>query len=105
MHLKGAELSWAAFNGREAVVKLQCLGALVELAVPLFIFAATACRYIADLRDNPARRLEIVLQYQSASHVSQLDRTYLPILSRLFDDEDEADRQRRISEFRDIVGS
>ncbi|KAI9776915.1 MAG: hypothetical protein M1839_009157, partial [Geoglossum umbratile] len=79
--------------------------ALVQLAVPLFIFAATACRYIADRRDNPTKRLEIVLQYQSASHISQLDRTYLPILSQLFDDEDEADKQRRISEFQDIVGS
>ncbi|KAH0550954.1 hypothetical protein GP486_007681, partial [Trichoglossum hirsutum] len=79
--------------------------ALVELAVPLFIFAATACRYIADRRDNPRKRLEVILQYQSASRVSKLDRTYLPILSQLFDDEDEADKQRRTSEFRDIVGS
>ncbi|KAI9771033.1 MAG: hypothetical protein M1839_002969 [Geoglossum umbratile] len=79
--------------------------ALVQLAVPLFIFAATACRYIADRRDNPAKRLEVVLQYQSATHVSKLDRTYLPILSQLFDDEDEADKQRRTSEFRDMVGS
>ena len=79
--------------------------ALVQLAVPLFIFAATACRYIADRRDNPTKRLEVVLQYQSATHVSKLDRTYLPILSQLFDDEDEADKQRTTSEFRDIVGS
>jgi hypothetical protein len=50
-------------------------------------------------------RLEVVLQYQSTTHVSKLDRTYLPILSQLFDDEDEADKQRRTSEFRDIVGS
>ncbi|KAF2194154.1 vegetative incompatibility protein HET-E-1 [Zopfia rhizophila CBS 207.26] len=79
--------------------------ALVELAIPLFIFAATACRYIGDQRDNPRKRLEVVLQYQSAIHVSKLDRTYLPILNQLFDDEDEADKQRRTSEFRDIVGS
>jgi hypothetical protein len=79
--------------------------ALVELAVPLFIFAATACRYIEDQRDNPTKRLEVILQYQSATHVSKLDRTYLPILSQLFDDEDEADKQRKTSEFRDIVGS
>ncbi|KAI9778859.1 MAG: hypothetical protein M1839_007822 [Geoglossum umbratile] len=77
---------------------------LVELAVPLFIFAATACRYIADRRDNPMKRLEVILQYQSATHVSKLDRTYLPILGQLFDDEDEADKQSRISEFQDIVG-
>ena len=31
--------------------------ALVALAVPLFIFAATACRYIADLKHNTQRRL------------------------------------------------
>jgi NACHT domain len=79
--------------------------ALVELAVPLFIFAATACRYIADQRDNPIERLKVILQYQSATHISKLDRTYLPILSQLFDDEDEADKERRTSEFRDIVGS
>ncbi|KAF2810840.1 uncharacterized protein BDZ99DRAFT_441438 [Mytilinidion resinicola] len=79
--------------------------ALVVLAIPLFIFAATACRYIADGRDNPKRRLEVVLQYQSTTHVSKLDRTYLPILNQLFDDEDEADKQRRTSEFRGIVGS
>ncbi|KAI9776365.1 MAG: hypothetical protein M1839_000445, partial [Geoglossum umbratile] len=79
--------------------------ALVKLAVPLFIFAATVCRYIADRRDNPTKRLEVILQYQSATHVSKLDRTYLPILSQLFDNEDEADKQRRASEFRDIVGS
>ena len=30
---------------------------------------------------------------------------YLPILSQLFDNEDEADKQRRASQFRDIVGS
>ncbi|KAI9764350.1 MAG: hypothetical protein M1840_008488 [Geoglossum simile] len=63
------------------------------------------CRYIANQRDNPTKRLKVILQYQSATQVSKLDRTYLPILSELFDDKDEADRQRRINEFRDIVGS
>ncbi|KAI9782353.1 MAG: hypothetical protein M1839_005226 [Geoglossum umbratile] len=79
--------------------------ALVQLAVPLFIFTATACRYIADRRDNPTKRLEVVLQYQSAIRISKLDRTYPPILSLLFDNEDEINKQRRTSEFRDIVGS
>ncbi|KAI9778094.1 MAG: hypothetical protein M1839_008398 [Geoglossum umbratile] len=79
--------------------------ALANMAIPLFIFTATVCRYIADRRDNPRKHLEVILQYQSATHVSKLDRTYPPILSQLFDDEDEADKQRRTSEFRDIVGS
>ncbi|KAF2688262.1 vegetative incompatibility protein HET-E-1 [Lentithecium fluviatile CBS 122367] len=78
--------------------------ALVEQAVPLFIFAATACRYIGDQRDNPRKRLEIILGYQKAK-VSKLDATYLPILHQLFDEEDEEDRTRWACEFREIVGS
>lgn len=76
--------------------------ALVELAVPLFIFAATACRYIGDHRDNPRKRLEIILSYQKTK-VSKLDATYLPILSQLFDEDE--DKERWASEFREIVGS
>jgi hypothetical protein len=77
---------------------------LVEMAIPLFIFAATTCRYIGDKRDNPKKRLDTVLQYQTANQVSKLDRTYLPILNQLFDDDDEVDKERRASEFREIVG-
>ena len=77
---------------------------LVNMAIPLFIFAATACRYIGDKRDNPRKRLEIILQYQTAKQVSQLDKTYLPILNQLFDDEDELEIERWTSEFREIVG-
>ena len=79
--------------------------ALVEMALPLFIFAATACRYIGDKRDNPRKRLEIFLQFKKENPVSRLDRTYLPILNQLFDDEDEIDKDRRTSEFREVVGS
>ncbi|KAF2686169.1 hypothetical protein K458DRAFT_416478 [Lentithecium fluviatile CBS 122367] len=78
--------------------------ALVEQAVPLFIFAATACRYISDRRDNPKKRLEIVLGYRGAK-VSKLNATYLPILNQLFDEEDEEDRGRWACDFQDIVGS
>jgi hypothetical protein len=80
------------------------IDALVEQAVPLFIFAATVCRYIGDLRDNPRKRLENILAYRKAK-VSQLDAMYLPILSQLFDEEDDDDRTRWAWEFREIVGS
>lgn len=79
--------------------------ALVGMANPLFIFAAMACRYIGEKRDNPKKRLEIFLQYQMTNQVSRLDRTYLPILDQLFDDEDKLDNERRTSEFRELVGS
>jgi hypothetical protein len=80
------------------------IDALVEQAVPLFIFAATACRYIGDERDNPRKRLEIILRYQKAK-VSKLDATYLPILNQLFNEEDEEERERWACEFQEIVGS
>ena len=76
---------------------------LAQMAIPLFIFAATACRYIGDKRDNPKKRLNLVLGYQKTA--SELDKTYLPILNQLFDDEDEEDKKRRASEFQEIVGS
>ncbi|MCJ1464442.1 hypothetical protein MMC07_003055 [Pseudocyphellaria aurata] len=79
--------------------------ALVDMAVPLFIFAATACRYIGDKRSNPRKRLDILLQYNTASKVSTLDRIYLPILNQLFDDKDEGGKEERTSEFREIIGS
>src|SRR5438876_10495136 len=48
--------------------------ALVDMAIPLFIFATTACRYIGDKQDNPKKRLGVILQYQMGTQVSKLDR-------------------------------
>jgi nucleoside phosphorylase len=82
------------------------VAALVEQAVPLFIFAATATRYIGDKRGNPTKRLEIVLGFGNRNaKVSKLDATYLPILNELFNEEDEEEREERGCEFREIVGS
>jgi hypothetical protein len=77
--------------------------ALAQMAIPLFISAATACRHIGDQRDNPRKRLNLILEYQKTA--SKLDKTYLPILNQLFDDEDEEDKERWVSDFREIVGS
>jgi hypothetical protein len=55
--------------------------ALVEMAVPLFIFAATVCRFVGDPRWDPKKRLATILESQTASQASKLDRTYLPILT------------------------
>lgn len=78
--------------------------ALVALAVPLFIFAATACQYIADLKHNPQRRLELLLKSRPARS-SRLESTYLPILHLLFEEEDEEDKEKWTTEFHTIVGS
>lgn len=61
--------------------------ALAEMAVPLFIFAATACRFIGDQAwSDPAGQLAKVLEYQSKtqqSHIDKLDATYRPVLDQL----------------------
>jgi hypothetical protein len=57
---------------------------LVDMAVPLFIFAATVCRFVGG-SGNPQKHLEMVLNYDR-SGLSQLDQTYLPILSPLCED-------------------
>ena len=79
--------------------------ALVEMAVPLFIFAATVCRFVGDPRWDPKKRLAIILESQTASQASKLDRTYLPILDQLLVGQDEAEQEKLASDFREIVGA
>jgi hypothetical protein len=77
---------------------------LVEMATPLFIFAATVCRFVADPKASPKRRLNTVLSYQTGDEVSKLDKTYLPILSQLFAEQDKVEQKRLAEEFREVVG-
>ncbi|KAK6850547.1 WD40-repeat-containing domain protein [Apiospora arundinis] len=52
---------------------------LVKMAVPLFIFAATVCRFVADRRLGvPADQLQEIISYRATAQVSQLDATYMP---------------------------
>jgi archaellum biogenesis ATPase FlaH len=78
--------------------------ALVELAVPLFIYAATVCRYVGSKGSNPKAYLDKVLQYQKATF-SQLDRIYLPVLDQLLTEQEEDDKETWLQEFRKVVGS
>jgi hypothetical protein len=78
--------------------------ALVQLAVLLFIYAATVCRYIGTNGSNPKVYLEKVLQYQKATF-SQLDRTYLPVLDQLLVEQEEDEREEWLHAFQDVVGS
>ncbi|GMG38722.1 unnamed protein product [Aspergillus oryzae] len=78
---------------------------LVRVSVPLFISAATVCRYIENPKWEPKLRLAELLKNQ-AKYVSKMDKTYLPILTRLLDDQesDEREQQQLLQEFQDIVG-
>jgi hypothetical protein len=78
---------------------------LVTMSVPLFISAATVCRYIENSKWEPKVRLAELLTDQ-AKYVSRMDKTYLPILTRLLDDQesDESERLQLLQEFQKIVG-
>jgi hypothetical protein len=79
---------------------------LAQMAIPLFIFAATICRFIGDRkRNSPPMQLRKVLAYESQGHVSQLDRTYGPVLHSLITDISENDKTQVIKDFKMIVGS
>lgn len=65
--------------------------ALVELAVPLFIYAATVCRYVGTKGSNPKVYLKNVLRYRKATF-SQLDRTYLPVLDQLLVEQEDDEK-------------
>lgn len=77
---------------------------LTEMAVPLFIFAATVCRFVGDLNWEPEERLATVLQNQIDSSMSKLDRTYTPILTQLLTGQDQEESEVLIREVQDIIG-
>jgi hypothetical protein len=94
-HTRTLSLSWPTTHQVQA---------LVELAVPLFIYAATVCRYIGTKGGDPEEYLKKVLQYQKSTF-SQLDRTYLPILDQLLIGQEEDDKEMWLFTFRELVGS
>ena len=81
--------------------------ALVDLAVPLFIFAAIICRFIGDTSDwNPVKKLAEVLRFKSIRSLTQLEQTYLPVLNQILQGNlSRSEKERRIQQFRNIVGS
>ena len=55
--------------------------ALVRRAVPLFIFAATICRLIANPTDNPNSQLSRIMEQQI--DLTRLELTYMPVFQQL----------------------
>ncbi|KAL8299114.1 hypothetical protein RB593_009143 [Gaeumannomyces tritici] len=87
---------------------------LVNMAVPLFIFASTACRFIADSNfGDPGKQLDKILEYKGKGEWSQLHATYLPILDQLLFERKDSGLVKRtkkeqavvVTWFRDIVGT
>ncbi|KAI0538778.1 hypothetical protein GGR58DRAFT_466746 [Xylaria digitata] len=79
---------------------------LVHMATPLFIFAATICRFLANRRyGNPDKNLQTVLKYRTRSQESKLDNMYRPVLDMMLLGLSRRERTEAIHEFRVIVGS
>lgn len=85
----------------------QIVQDLVKMAVPLFIFAATVCRFIRDPAwCDPGDQLAKILEYQSGtqqSEIDKLDKTYRPVLDRLLVGSEVSNRSL-LDEFRMVVG-
>ncbi|KAH8782169.1 hypothetical protein BGZ57DRAFT_886496 [Hyaloscypha finlandica] len=79
---------------------------LVGMAIPLFIFATTVCRFINDRKcGQPKDQLAKVLKYQSRSQASKLDATYLPVLDQLLVGVTISERRGLVEDFQQAVGS
>ncbi|KAJ5948231.1 hypothetical protein N7466_001246 [Penicillium verhagenii] len=79
------------------------LQVLLARTVPLFISAATLCRFIGDSSWDPNKRLMMILTDRFA-YVSKLESTYLPVLTQLLLGQDKWETQQLIEEFKNIVG-
>jgi hypothetical protein len=77
---------------------------LITRTLPLFISAATLCRFIGDPHWYPPSRLKVILDYQSA-YVSKMDNTYLPVLNQLLLGADKWESQELVQEFKRIIGA
>jgi DNA polymerase III delta prime subunit len=73
---------------------------LVQLTIPLFIFAATVFRYVQDA-DDPVRCLADLLEENRSTSLQGMQQVYLPILRQVYRGvEDEV-----ITRFKAVVGT
>jgi hypothetical protein len=79
---------------------------LVQMAIPLFIFATTICRFVEDRRcGEPEEQLAKVLKYQTKSQESEFDVTYLPVLDQLLTRLTTSRKGEVVQKFKEIVGT
>ncbi|KAM0346561.1 hypothetical protein ACHAP4_011668 [Fusarium culmorum] len=79
---------------------------LTMAAVPLFIYAATICRFVNDsCLGNPDKLLQSVLHHTSNNYASKLDITYSPVLKQQVVNRSGRERRNIIESFRLIVST
>lgn len=78
---------------------------IIATAIPLFIAAATICRFLSDRRlGSPHHQLNRLLEYQTIK-ISGMDMTYLPVLDRLIAGLSPNKRHEVLHRFRYLIGS
>lgn len=77
---------------------------LIQMAIPLFIYAATMCRAFEDQAWAPTTSLEGFLNHQDEQS-SQLSGTYLPVLDRILLGQGNRQKRQLVDEFQNIVGA
>lgn len=80
----------------------EAIKILLTKTEPLFISAATLCRFI-DATWDPQDRLEKILADKS-SYVSEMARTYLPVLNQLLLGQNKWETPQLVQEFKQVVG-
>uniref|UniRef100_A0A0D2XTA0 Nephrocystin 3-like N-terminal domain-containing protein n=1 Tax=Fusarium oxysporum (strain Fo5176) TaxID=660025 RepID=A0A0D2XTA0_FUSOF len=78
---------------------------LVKMAVPLFIFAATACQQIQKGKHgDPEENLKKILERTGGTQISKLNELYLFVLEQLLDDPIDSGEEL-LKRFQEIVGA
>lgn len=83
----------------------ESLRILIERAIPLFIFAATMCRFISDRNSGPKTRLNQIIGSASWAVGDQMQATYAPVLDQLLIGLSPGSRTDAIRESKLIIGA
>lgn len=79
---------------------------LVEMSAPLFIFAATVCRFLADRKTgSPTGKLSTILEHKTKNCGAKFGATYSPILQQQLEGLSLAERDTAIQDTQAIIGS
>ncbi|KAF5268133.1 hypothetical protein FOXYS1_981 [Fusarium oxysporum] len=79
---------------------------LTKMAVPLFIFAATVCRFVSNYKiDGPSEQLYKYFQLSDKNYETRLGQTYGPVLRSIVTGVSEEDRRQIVEQTCHIVGS
>ncbi|CAI7650205.1 unnamed protein product [Penicillium bialowiezense] len=88
------------------------LKALVNMAVPLFIYAATICRFVNCEGESPKKRLQAILSSRLGEGIdtidgeySKLTDLYLPILQHVVCEKHQKERSKWMNDFSRFVGA